>query len=160
MKHVVLVISGEDADALVGTLNNALAFGLDANVRRIGDGVVAPVVHLGGTSKDALVNGVGQAMLALTTAAMRHSEAAPHGRDYKGNTMWAAIEAHNARDAALQAIVNELTDIYNAIDENAEDAVFCDECDALVDASNPSEVSLDHNDNCSLHPDNIERKSK
>lgn len=69
--------------------------------------IIAPTVHLNGTSKGALMEGYGNAYAALEAAMAALSEACPNGRDYypQGpDAFVAARDEHIAQMGALRDI--------------------------------------------------------
>lgn len=79
-----------------------------------------PMIHLGGTSKQALLDGycnVGRAIMAAMTLA---GETVPNGRDYSKSspgTFENACREHEARLTALRAVYDQYAAIVNGIDE-------------------------------------------
>lgn len=73
-----------------------------------------PTVHLNGTSADALVEQLSKAMVAVQHARRALAEASPNARDYypQGDSAFTrARNEHNARDASLAKIAEELMEI-------------------------------------------------
>jgi hypothetical protein len=82
--------------------------------------VTVPTIHLNGTSKDALIESLHEAILALDTAIKAVCETAPNGRDYypQGPAAFtAAQDEHTARLAGLDAVKGQLEDLAAAIYE-------------------------------------------
>lgn len=77
-----------------------------------------PTVHLNGTSADALVEQLRNAVTAVSAALVACSAACPNGRDYylTGNIN-AAISAHSARLDHLQAVCTELEQLWQGVVE-------------------------------------------
>ena len=75
------------------------------------DLIAVPTVHLNGTSKQALLDQLQEAIGAIEDAGKALARAAPHGRDYyiqKDNPINAAMDQHDARMEKLRSIVREL----------------------------------------------------
>jgi hypothetical protein len=81
-------------------------------------GLIAPVIHLNGTSSMALLEAVDGARKALIEAQGKLDQAAPHGRDYpeEGTYDQAAIE-HVSRVRRLASIKRELDEVLEALFE-------------------------------------------
>jgi hypothetical protein len=83
----------------------------------------APVVNVGGTSPEALKDGIADAMDALATAYAAVLKIAPHARDYApyalthGNTaLDAALRRHKGWLSAINKMQVELCDLVEAVD--------------------------------------------
>lgn len=74
-----------------------------------------PVVHLNGTSKDALVEQLRHALEAVNRASDAVASAAPHGRDYyvkaDKDAYTVAARQHASRIIRLRDIAKELEEI-------------------------------------------------
>lgn len=81
--------------------------------------VVCPIVHMNGTSKDALIGGLCLVREKLEEAYQALKEASPNGRDYYpvAGLMDKAVEQHMARMRAIDAIVDGLDAEIDAIDK-------------------------------------------
>jgi hypothetical protein len=80
--------------------------------------VIAPLVHLNGTSKAELLHQIVEASKAISAAMFALAQASPHGRDYypKGpDVLRAALAAHRTRVDRLIDIQRELEAIGAAI---------------------------------------------
>ena len=74
----------------------------------------APIVNLNGTSKDALMEQVGNARSAIDDALKALTLATPHGRDYQTASEGAyrlAAAQHRDRVAALTVVSDDLLKI-------------------------------------------------
>lgn len=81
--------------------------------------ILAPTVHLNGTSKEALIDQIKDAYGAIETAIDALCAAAPNARDYypQGPDAFSAARAqHDARAKKLVEVRDELTGIYHALD--------------------------------------------
>lgn len=77
-----------------------------------------PTVHNNGTSKQALLDQLGEAILAVHAAGRKLAAACPHGRDYyvQGDgVIHTAMRQHEARLAALKSVTDELQIIAEAV---------------------------------------------
>ena len=77
-----------------------------------------PTVHMNGTSREALVEGLCEAVHALHEAGRKLAAAAPNGRDYyvQGSAATGvAMDQHEARMNKLREIITELETIAEAI---------------------------------------------
>ena len=74
------------------------------------DGIVCPIVHLNGTSKEELVNLRREFAHALRLAETKLAEMAPSGRDYypKPGLMTDAVTQHNRRMDMLKKLYDEI----------------------------------------------------
>lgn len=82
--------------------------------------MILPVIHLNGTSKDALLDAYGIAVDALNTAYRAIKETAPHGRDYYPmgpHAMKVATEEHMERLRKVDAVRIEIEEMMTKIDE-------------------------------------------
>jgi len=73
-----------------------------------------PTIHLNGTSADALIDQLSEAIDALAVALRRLQDASPNARDYYPQGPHAFTEAqaeHEARWRAIDAVRRELDDI-------------------------------------------------
>ena len=80
--------------------------------------VIAPTVHLNGTSQDELLKQLADAVNAIRSAETALAEATPHGRDYyiqPGQAWDAAILDHNRRQHALDDVREELELIWQNV---------------------------------------------
>ena len=78
-----------------------------------------PLVHLNGTSKDALVRQNVEARTAVRKAMEALIRAAPHGRDFYplGNEAWCvAQDEFNSRLARLREVFSELEELVEHIE--------------------------------------------
>lgn len=87
-------------------------------------GHIAPYVHLGGTSKEALERQLEIARSALAQAIDALDEAAPNARDYFGIVPGPAhfdlaTSQHRFRRARLDEVLAELDDIAEAVADQA-----------------------------------------
>jgi len=81
-------------------------------------GLAFPQVHLNGTSKEALEEGLRDAAAAVEKAREMLQGAAPHGRDYYVQTSAAftlAQAQHLKRLESLNTIYTELTEVWEAV---------------------------------------------
>jgi hypothetical protein len=81
---------------------------------------IVPLVHLNGTSKDALMEGYLHALDALRAAYDAVCATAPNGRDYypKGDgATLLAVKEHARRLVDIAAIIREIEQIAEAVDE-------------------------------------------
>jgi len=79
-----------------------------------------PTVHLNGTSAKELREQLAQAVYAITRAQEKLMLAMPHGRDYyvqDGNAINEAQAEMRARDAKLEEVKKELSDMHQAVFE-------------------------------------------
>lgn len=77
-----------------------------------------PTIHMNGTSKDALVEALLEAVHALHEAGSALAKTCPNGRDYypQGEVaIHVAMQEHAARMAALRGIIVELETIAKKI---------------------------------------------
>lgn len=82
--------------------------------------IVAPIIHLNGTSKERLLEALNNAWVALSvTAYDAMKETAPNGRDYylKPGTMEQAIAQHNRRLKVIDDLAEELSQQMELINE-------------------------------------------
>jgi len=80
--------------------------------------LVFPTVHLNGTSKQALLDQLSAAMIAVHNAGRALAQATPHARDYYvqgSEQIFAALDQHGARLRKLTEIADELQTIADAI---------------------------------------------
>lgn len=80
--------------------------------------MMAPTIHLNGTSRDELIAQLETASLALYDAEQALAGMAPHGRDYYPQGPQAleqALAEHGARLQALQALRVEIHAIWESI---------------------------------------------
>lgn len=81
-----------------------------------------PTIHLNGTSKDALLDALAEALVALFNAERALEATAPNGRDYypQGpDALTIAAREHRTRVDALVKVRHELVALMEAIDEAA-----------------------------------------
>jgi len=81
--------------------------------------MIAPTVHLNGTSKGALLEQLAQAIASIGGAMAALAEATPDGRDYyvQGpSALGDALGAHGLRQRKLLEVKQELMEIYEAVD--------------------------------------------
>lgn len=82
--------------------------------------MIAPVVHLNGTSQQELLEQVETAMVAVTEAQQALAKMRPHMRDYYVHPQEGAFHFAEAdaliRERALDRVHTELSDLYVAID--------------------------------------------
>lgn len=79
-----------------------------------------PVIHLNGTSKNALLDAYGEAVDALNTAYAVIKETAPNGRDYYPlgpDALRLATEEHMDRLRRVDAVRVEIEELMTKIDE-------------------------------------------
>ena len=103
-----------DSDEKIETHEGARA------VRQANPGVrmIAPRIHLNGTSADALTTELEQAVSALRKALDAMQEAAPNGRDYytiSADAYAQAAREHNERIKRVESVIVELETIWDAI---------------------------------------------
>lgn len=80
--------------------------------------MVLPTIHLNGTPKNRLIDGLCEVSEALDAAFAAMKRAGPNGRDYypQGpDALPAAIDEHNDRMRRLDAIKSEVDVLINAI---------------------------------------------
>lgn len=78
----------------------------------------APMVHLNGTSQQALLDAYRDAARAVSRAIDALAATAPNGRDYYplgDGALREALEEHRARLLKLTAVENELVAIHRAV---------------------------------------------
>lgn len=78
-----------------------------------------PVIHLNGTSKDALIEGYCEMIYALNDALSALHRNGPNGRDYYPNgetSLTKALTEHQRRIDAVTQVWKELTEIAENID--------------------------------------------
>lgn len=83
-------------------------------------GIIAPMVHLGGTSRAELDRVYSEAIRALSEAIAATAETYPNGRDYyrlPGDAMARAIREHEARALKLRAVFEELSALQASVEE-------------------------------------------
>lgn len=81
--------------------------------------IVAPVVHLNGTSKTALMRQLLEARTGIERALELLAETAPNGRDFPGNSarlLPIATAQFHARVGHLEAVNAELQELLNRVD--------------------------------------------
>jgi hypothetical protein len=80
--------------------------------------LMIPTVHLNGTSKQALLDQLGDAIDAVHEAGRKLAAACPNGRDYytqgSGATLL-AVAQHEARMAKLKDVATELETIMGGV---------------------------------------------
>ncbi len=79
-----------------------------------------PTIHLNGTSRDSLREGLMTAYTAVRTAIDAVCDAAPHGRDYyvQGPDAYTKARAeHDSRLARLKSVQDEILAIWEGIDK-------------------------------------------
>lgn len=80
------------------------------------DELAIPYIHLNGTSKTSLLDGLGKVHIALEEAAQKLREAAPNGRDaYPVPGLMKRLEAQHVR--RLKTIRDLQEEIYAEMDE-------------------------------------------
>lgn len=82
--------------------------------------MIVPTIHLNGTSKEALLDLLHEAGIAVNNATAAVMLTAPNGRDYYPQGPQAisqAIAEHDSRIKRLADIYDELANLYIAIDE-------------------------------------------
>lgn len=82
--------------------------------------LTAPTVHLNGSDGATLREGYRRAADAIRRAMEVHGEASPNGRDYylQGpEAYYTAAREHGERAARLQAVMEELAALWEAVDE-------------------------------------------
>lgn len=81
-----------------------------------------PLIHLNGSSGDALCDSLRAAVEALENAKDKIADTCPHGRDYPqaGGATTARAE-HDNRMIACTLLQNELKDIYRHIRQQQQD---------------------------------------
>ena len=82
--------------------------------------LIAPTVHLNGTSKQGLMDGLDKAYVAIHAAMEALAMSAPNGRDYyvqDGDALAPALEQHFDRMGRLKSVYDELADLMTLIDE-------------------------------------------
>lgn len=82
--------------------------------------MIVPAIHLNGTSKNALLDAYGEAVVALNMAYNVIKETAPNGRDYYPlgpNALTAATEEHMDRLRRVDAVRIEIEELMTKIDE-------------------------------------------
>ena len=78
-----------------------------------------PTIHLNGTSQESLMEALEQASGKVQEAIDALSEVAPNGRDYYPQGESAineAVDEHRSRVKRMQAVFDELIEIWTAID--------------------------------------------
>lgn len=82
--------------------------------------LIAPTVHLNGTSKDELIRQHVDVLQALRAAEKALAQACPNGRDYyvqPAGALAKALAAHEARIARVQSLIDEIEEIAVAVSE-------------------------------------------
>lgn len=77
-----------------------------------------PMIHLNGTSKERLIDALGNASNALNDAYLALKETAPNGRDYYPlgpEAMESATQEHMSRLRQVDAVKKEIDDMAGAI---------------------------------------------
>ena len=84
--------------------------------------MTSPIVHINGTSADALVDGYMSAAEAVDAAIRAMYETSPHARDYYliDGLYTKAIEEHASRVDRLRAVSDELKSLVVAVIESEE----------------------------------------
>lgn len=79
--------------------------------------VIAPIVHLNGTSKQMLMDELEEAYYALNKAYDVIKQSGPNGRDYYPvpGLMEKAVEQHTQRLKAIDAVKDSIAEQLNAI---------------------------------------------
>lgn len=76
---------------------------------------IKPIIHLNGTSPEALLEGYREAMAGARKLLEALSEAAPNGRDYYPHPTPGAMEKasreHNARIAVVRAVMQDMEEL-------------------------------------------------
>lgn len=83
-------------------------------------GLVAPIVHLNGSSKADLLKHYREAYEALHDAQVVVQTTWPHARDYYVSSdldaAKKAMEQHHSRIQRISAVLTELKELYDAVD--------------------------------------------
>lgn len=83
-------------------------------------GLVAPIVHLNGSSKADLLKHYQEAYQALHDAQVMVQTTWPHARDYyvssDPDATRKAVEQHNSRIQRISVVLEELKELYDAVD--------------------------------------------
>jgi hypothetical protein len=85
--------------------------------------IVAPTIHLNGSNAATLREALMTALETTTAARSAIAATAPHQRDYyvqQPDRFREAVEQHVARYRALDTVVDELTNLVIAIDEQEQ----------------------------------------
>jgi hypothetical protein len=80
--------------------------------------VIAPTVHLGGTSRQDLLDQFMEAGHALSLALSKMREAVPNGRDYTTggwDELALAMHEHSSRVARVQSVMDEYGALCEAV---------------------------------------------
>ncbi len=74
------------------------------------DAIIAPIVHLNGTSKDMLLHYLDEAYIALENAALAVMQCSPNGRDYypQPGLMQKAEGQHRRRMQTIRDLQKEI----------------------------------------------------
>lgn len=85
--------------------------------------VIAPIIHLNGTSAERLKDALSNAYDKLYEASEALRECGPNGRDYylKPGLMEKAIEQHRGRQHAIRDVMAGIEAEMDAIDEQTKD---------------------------------------
>lgn len=91
--------------------------------------IIAPIVHLNGTSKRGLTEPIDEALDAIREAYDKLKKCAPNGRDYYPHTesqqaMSRAQTEHRERLLALHNLQTELEALWTAIEDQEPTASF------------------------------------
>jgi hypothetical protein len=81
-----------------------------------------PTVHLNGTAAEELMRQNLEALKFLQEADSYLANASPHGRDYyvqEEGSFQQAVKEHEARRAAIAKIIEEITEIYLRVSDQA-----------------------------------------
>ncbi len=80
--------------------------------------LMIPTIHMNGTSREALLDAILEAVHALHKAGRKLAATSPNGRDYypQGNAATSmAMDQHEARMNKLREVISELETIGEAI---------------------------------------------
>lgn len=91
--------------------------------------IIAPIVHLNGTSKSGLIDPIEEALDAIREAYDKLKKCAPNGRDYypyeqSQQALSRAQTEHRERLLALHNLQSELEAIWTAIEDREPMASF------------------------------------
>lgn len=81
--------------------------------------MIIPTIHLNGTSKERLIEALGDAYAAINDAQAKLRECAPNGRDYypQGpDAINKAQDEHRSRQQKLEDVKTDLEKLVEAID--------------------------------------------
>ena len=91
--------------------------------------IIAPVVHMNGTSKNGLTEPIETALDAIRTAYDALKQCGPNGRDYYNHpqapqAMEKAQKEHRGRLLALHNLQTELEELWSAIEDGEPLATY------------------------------------